>query len=123
MIFTGTYPPLKGESVSYQGYQENNLLRVEMKAPSGCSQIIWVQEEKNKLLKMIRNDETGKEIYNVKYVYDENHGAFPEKILMVMADGITSLSVNFSDVKIEKSADLSVFDLAIPVNVKAIPLE
>jgi hypothetical protein len=40
-----------------------------------------------------------------------------------MGDGKTSLSVKYSDVKIEKSEDLSVFNLVIPPNVKSINLE
>ena len=122
MILTGTYPDFKEKDVFYQEYRENNLLRLDMKAPSGCSQIIWIGEN-NKLLKLVRRDEQGRELYNVKYIYDENDGAFPENITISMADGITSLSVKYSDVKIEETNDLSIFDLTIPANVKLILLE
>ena len=122
MIFAGTYPSLKEKNVSYQSYQEKNLLRIEMKAHSGCSQIVWLRED-NRLVKIVRNDETGKETYTVKYIYDKTKSSIPEKITISMARGTTSLSVKFSDVKIEKATDLSIFDLPVPPNVNAIPLD
>ena len=108
---------MKEKDISYQSYREKNFLRIEMKAQSGCSQIIWVGEN-NRLLKLVRNDENGKEIYNVKYDYYETQSPIPGKITISMADGITSLSVKYSDVKIEKATDLSIFDLPVPANVK-----
>jgi len=122
MIFTGTFPVFKEKDISYQGFQEENLWRLEIKAPTGRSQVVWMQEN-NTLLKMVRKDETGKEVYTVKYVYDDNASAIPGKITISMADGTTSLSVKYSDVKIEKSADLSIFNLVIPDNVKEFLLE
>jgi hypothetical protein len=93
-----------------------------MNAPSGSSQIIWVGEN-NKLLKLVRKDQTGEELYNVKYAYDNERSNFPEKITINMADESAYLSVKYSDVKIEKAKDLSIFDLAIPENAKEIILE
>ncbi len=122
MIFTGTLPPLKEKNVSYQGFQEGDLWRMEIKAPSGCSQTVWMQE-KNKLFKMIRKNKRGENIYTVKYAYDYSESVVPVKITINMADGTTSLSIKYSDVKIEKSVDLSVFNLVIPADVKEIPLE
>jgi hypothetical protein len=40
-----------------------------------------------------------------------------------MADGITSISVKYSELKIEKAADLSVFELPVPAGVKLILLD
>ncbi|MFA5321827.1 MAG: DUF4292 domain-containing protein [Smithella sp.] len=122
MIFTGTYPSFKEEDISYQGYRENNLLRLEMLAPSGSSQIIWVGEN-NKLLKLVRQDKNGQEVYTVKYIYDDDRGAVPAKITITMADGVTALTVRYADVSIEKATDLSVFDLAVPAGVKIMTLE
>jgi hypothetical protein len=121
MIFAGTIPAFKEKNVSYQSFQEKNLWRLEMKAPSGCSQTAWMQGD-NKLLKIIRKKENGEEVYTVKYIYDDTRSV-PGKITISMADGKTSLSVEYSDVEIEKSADLSVFNLVIPSDVKEIPLE
>lgn len=122
MIFSGNYPSFKEKAVVYQSYPEENLLRIEMKAPSGCSQTVWVGEN-NRLMKFVRNNETGKEVYTVKYFYGDTGDSVPEKINISMADGITSLSIKYSDVKIEKVTDLSIFDLPVSGNVKIIPLE
>lgn len=121
LIFTGTYPPLKEKDIVYQSYQEKNSIRMEMKARSGCSQIVWLGEN-NKLLKIVRNDESGAEEYTVEYIYDKTNKSIPEKIIINMAEGKTSLSVKFSDIKIEKATDLSIFDLAVPPGIEAIPL-
>jgi hypothetical protein len=121
MIFSGTYPSLKEKIIAYQSYRENNFLRIEMKAQSGCSQIIWVGEN-NRLRKLVRSDEHGKEMYHVEYDRYGTHGSIAGEISINMADGITSLSINYSDLKIEKATDLSIFDLPIPVNVKTILL-
>ncbi len=122
MIFSGTYPSLKEKVIAYQSYREKNFLRIEMKAQSGCSQIIWMGEN-NRLLKLVRNDEQGKEIYNVKYDHYDTQSSIAGEITISMADGITSLSIKYSDLKIEKATDLSIFDLPIPANVKTIPLD
>jgi hypothetical protein len=121
MILAGTYPSLKEDDISYQTYREKNIQRIEMKAPSGCSQIAWVGEH-DRLLKLVRNDKTGKEVYTVIYLYDEFHSSIPGKIIVNMADGVTSLSVKYLDVKIEKATDLSIFDLPMPTDVNAILL-
>ncbi len=120
MIFTGAYPSLKEEHVSYQMHHEDHFVRVEMKAPSGASQIIWIGEN-NKLIKLVRQDDAGENVYHVEYTYDNNN--FPEKIKINFSDETTSLSIKYSDVKIEKHKDLSVFDLAIPDHVSEIILE
>jgi outer membrane lipoprotein-sorting protein len=122
MIFSGTYPSLKEKVIAYQSYREKIFLRIEMTAQSGCSQIIWVGEN-NRLLKLIRNDEQGKEIYNVKYDRYDTKSSIAGEITISMADGITSLSIKYSDLKIEKATDLSIFDLPIPANVKMITLD
>lgn len=122
MILSGTYPSLKEKVITYQSYQENNFLRIEMKASSGCSQIIWIGEN-NQLRKLVFNDEQGKEIYNVKYDHYGSSGSLAGEITISMADEITSLSIKYSDIKIEKATDLSIFDLPIPANVKVIKLD
>jgi hypothetical protein len=122
MIFSGTYPSLKEKIITYQSYQEKNLLRIEMKAQSGCSQIIWVGEN-NRLLKLVRNDEHGNEIYNVKYDHYGTKGSIAGEISISMADGVTSLSIKYLDIKIEKATDLSIFDLIVPASVKVIMLD
>ena len=122
MILSGTYPSFEERDISYREFQEENLWCLEMKAQSGSSLIIGLSGN-NKLQKLIRKNDTGKELYNVEYVYNDNHSNIADKIIIKMGDGKTSLSVKYSDVKIEKSEDLSVFNLVIPPNVKSINLE
>ena len=37
MILSGSYPPLAEQNLSYASYEEADLLRVDMKTPSGPS--------------------------------------------------------------------------------------
>lgn len=121
MVFTGTYPSLNEKNIAYQAYWEGDVLRVDMTAPSGSSQIVWVGKN-NQLLKLLRKDNAGEELYRVEYVYENDHRDFPEKITVNMADGTTSLSIQYADVQVEQSTDLSIFELAKPDNVKEIIL-
>ena len=122
-ILSGTYPPLRGKNIAYERYQENKLLRVEMKEPSGPSQIAWF-DEKYRLRKFVRRNDLGEETYNIAYDHYETPEPVPGKISIHMADGITSLTVRYSDLKVEKSTgDLSIFDLSIPPDVRAISLD
>ena len=75
------------------------------------------------MFKIVRNDENGKEIYTVRYFYDEAPRTLPGKITISMADGMTLIAVKFSDIRIEKATDLSIFDLPIPANVNVILLK
>lgn len=121
-IFSGTYPTLPEKEVSCQSYREGNFLRIEMKAQSGISQTIWIGE-KNRLSKYIRNDESGKEIYQVHYEDYEQESFIAGKITIKMADGVNSLSVKYSGLKIETTSDLSIFELSAPEGIKTIPLD
>ncbi|MGB5217960.1 MAG: hypothetical protein WBN66_06645 [Smithella sp.] len=122
MILTGSFPALPGKKVDDREFREENLSRREMKAPSGRSQIIWMRTQ-NKPLKMLRKDEAGQELYNVQYIYEDPAGDLPRQIIIKMGDGTSSLTVKYSDVKMEKSADLSLFYLEIPANTKEITLK
>ena len=122
MIFAGTYPSMKDMFSDYQSYQEQDLLRIEMTAQSGCSQIIWVGKN-NRLMKLVRKNEHGKEVYNVKYDNYEEQNPVAGEITINMADGVTSVSIKYSELKIEKATDLSIFNLPVPDNVKTIPLD
>jgi hypothetical protein len=121
-ILSGDYPSLPEKEVSSQNYREGKFLRVEMKTKSGISQTIWIGE-KNRLLKYIRNDESGKEIYQVQYEDYERGSLIAGKITIKMADGITSVSVKYSGIKIETSSDLSIFELTAPEGIKTIFLD
>jgi len=122
MILTGTYPSLKDKDVTYRSYRENNCLCIEMTSQSGRSQIIWV-DEYNRLFKLVRKDEHDREIYSVRYDHYKERSPVAGEITISMADGVTSISIKYSDIKIEKATDLSIFNLPVPDNAKAILLD
>lgn len=121
-ILAGTFPPFKNKEIAYQVFQEQNAWRVEMKADSGISQTLWV-EENNRLLKLTRRDENGEELYTVQYIYDAPQRTVPVKIIINMADGLTSLVIKYSDIHIERTEDVTAFEMDIPSHVKAIALD
>jgi Domain of unknown function (DUF4292) len=121
-ILSGTYPSLPEKDVSSQSYREGNFLRIEMKAKSGSSQTIWIGK-KNRLSKYIRNDEFGKEIYQVEYEDYEQESFIAGKITIKMAGSVNSISVKYSDLKIETVSDLSIFELSVPEGMKIIFLD
>lgn len=120
-ILTNSYPTLNGE-VSYQSYVDGDVLRIEMKARSGNSQIVWVGSN-NRLIKVVRIDQFGRELYTAKFDEYEEGSPIAGKISVIMADGVTSISVKYSDCKIEKAVDLSIFALPVPAGFKTIKLD
>lgn len=115
-IFANTYPPLTGE-IAYLRYPEGNTLRIEMKARSGISQTLRIGSD-GRLSKIIRCDENGKMIYSAEFADYEEGSSIAGKITVSMADGVTSITVKYSDLKMEKAKDLSIFDLPIPDGFK-----
>jgi hypothetical protein len=93
-----------------------------MKSPSDKSQVLWVGED-NRLLKLVRLNEFGQEIYHVNYEDFKPESPVPGKITINMADGITSISVKYSKLKIEKATTLAIFDLKMPAGMKLILLD
>lgn len=122
MIFSGAYPALTGENISYESYVDDHLLRVDMKTPSGYSQMIWI-EQNGRMAKLVRNGPDGREIYSVQYEEYMPEIPLAGRITIKMADNVTSISVKFTDIKKEKAMDLSIFELPIPVGSKIIKLD
>jgi hypothetical protein len=119
-IFASSYPPLK-EVATYSSRTDGNAVRIEIEAPSGNSQTIWV--EANRLIRLVRRNENRDELYSVKFEDHEEESGLARKITVNMADGMTSLSVKYSDIKIEKATDLSIFDLNVPAGFRTIILD
>lgn len=121
-ILLSDYPPLPAEPVSYQRHSEKNVQRIEMNAGSGKSQTVWLGEN-NCLLKIIRRDEFGTELYTV--FFEDYREGIPVagKVTINMADGATSISVKYTDPKIEKNKDTSIFDLPVPAGFKIIKMD
>jgi outer membrane lipoprotein-sorting protein len=122
MIFSGAYPPLAGKNISYESYAEGDLLRVDMKTSSGLSQMIWM-DQNGRMAKFTRNASAGREIYQVQYEDYETGSPLAGRITIKMADHVTSISVKYTDVKIEKAMDSSVFELPVPAGIKIIKLD
>ena len=120
-IFAGTYPPLTGD-IAYLRYPEGNNLRIEMKAQSGISQTVWIGPA-GRLSKFVRYDENGKALYSAEFTDHEEGNSIACKITVSIADGVTSITVKYSDLKIEKAKDLSIFDLPVPAGFKTIILD
>jgi hypothetical protein len=120
-ILVSTYPPLN-DVVAYQNYVDGETLRIEMKAQSGITQILWLGAN-GLLLKLVRNDEMGKELYTAKFEDYNYNSSLAGKITVNMADGITSMTVKYTDLKIEKTSDLSIFDLPVPEGFKTIMMD
>ena len=122
MILSGACPRLDAAGVTYRHSEESGGLRVDMKTPSGPSQTIWM-EKSGPLTRLVRYAPDGKEIYSVRY---EGYGpslALPGKIFIQWADRDASVRVEYDDLKIEPSADPSVFALPVPDGVKIIRLD
>ena len=122
MIFSGAYPLPAGENLSYESFAEASLLRVEMKSSGGGSQSIWM-EKNGRIVKFVRSGPDGREIYSVQYEDYRPGTSIAGRITIKMADHVTSLSVKYTDIQIGKTADLSVFDLTVPADVKKILLD
>jgi hypothetical protein len=119
-ILAGTYPSLN-DVIDYQSRTDDNILRIETKNSSGISQVIWISPE-GRLIKLVRNDETGKELYNAEFG-DYEQDNFPARKITVNMNNGDSLMVKYSDVKIQKGNDLSVFDLPVPEGFRTIILD
>lgn len=120
-VLAGTCPPLTGE-VRYSRCAEKNGPCVEMKAPSGMSQTIEL-ESKGRMKKIERRDEAGNILYSAEFAEYEDGSPIAGKITINIGDGATSLTIRYSDLKIEKAKDLSVFDLPLPAGFKTVLLD
>ena len=121
MIFSGAYPSLSGNKVSYENSHEDQALNVSMKSTSGESQVVWFTKE-GRISKLIRRGMDGKEIYRAFYEDYPPDARLAGKITIRMADELTSISVRYSDVLIETAGDRSVFELTAPAGSKIIQL-
>lgn len=117
-IFTCTYPPLTGD-ITYQPHPGKNNLRVEMKVEAKVVQTLWIEPD-GRLSRLERLDENGKLLYTALFSDYKDGSPIAGKINVGLADGTTSLDLKYSDLKIEKANDLSIFDLSVPEGFKEI---
>ena len=122
MILSGSFPRLDGAALSYGHSTEKGGLRVDMKTAAGPSQTIWM-ENSGRLTRLARYNSDGKEVYCVRFEDYTPGLALAGKIFIQWAENAMSVCVEYSDVKIETTADLSVFTLQAPEGAKIISLD
>lgn len=120
-IFAGGYPALDGE-VGYRRYQEGNNLQIEMTSQSGMSQNVWIGSD-GRLKRIYRYDQNGKLLYSAEFSAYTEDSPIAGKISVNMADGTSSITVQYSDLKIEKAEELTVFDLPVPDGFKIMMMD
>ncbi|MRR16393.1 MAG: DUF4292 domain-containing protein [Deltaproteobacteria bacterium] len=122
MILSSAYPPLDGANVSQESHPDGALLRVDMRTPAGPSQTIWMAKNE-RLVKLIRYDSLGRETYQAVFDDYRPGSALAGKIVIQWADNVTSVSVKYSDLNVEKNGDPSIFKLPAPPGSKPIHLD
>jgi outer membrane lipoprotein-sorting protein len=123
MILLGSYPLLSGEPISYQSSPaEEKAMQIEMKSLTGSSQTITVDKEGH-LIKVVRYDTLGREIYTVRYEDYEEGRPIAGKINVSMADGTISITVKYSNLKVRNTTDLLIFDLPFPAGYRSIMMD
>ena len=93
-----------------------------MKVRSTIAQTVWIGSN-GRLMKIVRNDDSGMLLYSAEFADYEEGSPIAGKITVSMADGVTSITVKYSDLKIEKAKDLSIFDLPVPAGFKTIIMD
>ena len=119
MILSGGFPMIA--DASYKAQKTDNVTVVQAVSAQKGLQIIEL--DNGRLRQFIQKDRHGQRIYSVYYAYDGRQSRMPESIMIKMADGITSLRVRYNDPLVEKSDDLSFFNLPLPPGIKPVDLE
>lgn len=121
MILTGGFPALDDADTSYKIWKTENNTIIEAASARYGSQAIELTD--GRLRQFVRKDQYGQQLYSVHYKYGASEGRLPVNIIVKMADGITSLGVRYNEARIEKSDDLSIFNLPVPPGIKPVDLE
>ena len=72
---------------------------------------------------MIRYDEDNKKIYHVSFDDYQAQAACPGRIVFDLADGSVRVTMRYTDLKVEKQADKSVFEIDAPGDARIIDLD
>jgi len=121
-IFVSGIPPLRENAVCRAKDDGSKGVKVEIKTPPGIFHAVRV-DAKSRLMELVRFDQSGKELYKANFEDYFEGSPLAGKITVSMADGVTSLAVKYSEIQIEKTADLSVFELQAPAGFKTIFLD
>lgn len=121
-IFTGVCPRLTGENIFLVRREENNLLRLEMLDSLGEHQLVWM-EKNGRLKKIIRKDSDLKDVYQVDFDDYALEGPVAGRITIQMFQQKTDLLLQYSDIRLEKATDMSVFEMPVAQEIKIIELD
>ncbi len=123
MILSCDFPTPEGKvSSSLAGDQEDGLTRFDLKNTSGFSQTFWLDKNR-RVEKLIRRDPDGREIFQVRYDDYVSGSSLPRKITIIQTDHTTCILVKYTDLKIVKATDLTVFELPVPAGIQKISLD
>jgi outer membrane lipoprotein-sorting protein len=118
-VLIGSIPGLTDEGVQRRLEQENDVWRLEMNRPAGVSQTAFFNHKG--LIRLTRSGEDPKQWLSVDYFYENAAESMPSKIVFTTADG-GRVRITYTDVGIEKTDDVSMFDMNIPADATVIDL-
>jgi hypothetical protein len=122
-ILLGDYPALKEKHhVTDEKQSRADGKRTTMRGESGVVQVMfWDAAER--LTAVVRHHPSGEELYEVRFE-DYSIGTFlPGRITVRVFEPQATIVVKYHDGRIEKSVDLSVFELMLPEGIKALSLD
>lgn len=122
MILSCDFPTPEGKISSRASDQEAGLTRFDLKTPSGFSQTLWFGRD-GRVEKLIRHAPDGREIFQVRYEDYVSGSSLARKITIIQADHETRILVKYTDLKIVKATNLTVFELPVPAGIQKISLD
>lgn len=122
MILSCDFPTHEGKDSSRAGDQEAGPTKFDLKTPSGFSQTLWIGKN-GRVEKLIRHAPDGREIFQVRYDDYVSGSSLARKITIIQTDHKTRILVKYTDLKIVKATNLTVFELPVPAGIQNISLD
>ncbi len=121
VILSGAAPLTPDDEIVETAVDQGDW-RVCLKTPSGHLRSIWIDQE-GRPVKFVQNGMDGRVMYSVCYQDYEAKKPLPGKIIIETAQPATRVVVSYTDARIERPEDVSVFDLPVPPGVAIISLD
>lgn len=122
MILTCSFSPVGGKEFLRASDHEDDLTGFDLKNPSGFTQTFWM-DKNGKVKKLIRHDPEGREMFQVSYEDYTSESSLAGKITVIRTDQNTSVSVKYTDLKIIRATNLTVFELSVPAGIQKINMD
>lgn len=119
-MLTGSIHGLTDEGVEKRLYRENEAWQLDMTWPSGVSQTVWFKDEAVIRFKRFVNGQKTSWL-SAEYAYDKGPSPLPSKIIFTINGGY--VKITYTDVSVEQTEDVSVFDMEIPSDAEVISLD